>query len=508
MAVDRLTELDDNRLVDAFCAATSKPEADAIFSVICDRHLRPVLRYCAAELRESYAASDAAQETFLAAYQQLGRTRPASLGGWLIGIARNIVYRQFRSAQPGGGPRHNPEMVTATGEIDRPAGESIDDLENLSRRRLAEVERLLDTVVNTLTERQRRLYALAIRDGKRGESLASALGITAKRASTETWNLIQLMENGFGALVLARDGRQYCAQLAAILDAAPTEFTTALRERIVRHFGTCSTCDACTTCERERKRLVMPYTPVVIPILVLGVTRESIDQRVRNAARESSLPPPPAPPQPRSTAPRSAGRRRLLLILTPLLVVIVVAAAALLPRLLTRSDTSAGGPPTSGQPVALAGGDWQIPGWSVQPNPAGNTFGPSTWRIDGSCSGSSPCLLQVVAGNGPDGLYTDQEKAAVLSGSPRELRFSGAGNDYRASTTYPVSCGNSVDDYPMDVADTVDIHVLTSVSTVTGPVANSIAITWTSVTTPGPAAIQLGCTATTFVYQGTATRAG
>ena len=79
MAVDSFADLDDHQLVVAFCGATIKSAADAIFSVICDRHLPSVLRFCAAELRESFAASDAAQETFLDAYQQLGRARPTGI---------------------------------------------------------------------------------------------------------------------------------------------------------------------------------------------------------------------------------------------------------------------------------------------------------------------------------------------------------------------------------------------------------------------------------------------
>jgi hypothetical protein len=239
----------------------------------------------------------------------------------------------------------------------------------------------------------------------------------------------------------------------------------------------------------------------VIPVLVLGVTREGIDERMRRVTSKSTLPPPLDPPPSR---PRSAARRQLPLILIPLLVIVVVAGAVLLPRLLPAAETPARSPAV--QTVALAGDDWQIPRWTAQANSGGDSFGPSTWRIDGECSASTPCLLQVLTGGGPDQLYSNQLKAAVLRGPPRELRLSGSGGDFTASTTYAVSCSDSADDYPTDVTDTIDVHVLESVVTATGPVATSIAITWTSVITPGPAALQIGCEPSTFVYGATGTR--
>ena len=71
---------------------------DKAFGVIFERHSRFVYKVIYAMLGERGAAEDLTQETFLAAYKSIhGLRGEAHLRTWLCGIAKNIVYKSFRT---------------------------------------------------------------------------------------------------------------------------------------------------------------------------------------------------------------------------------------------------------------------------------------------------------------------------------------------------------------------------------------------------------------------------
>lgn len=163
-----------------------------------------------------------------------------------------------------------------------------------------------------------------------GKQIAERLGLSPKAGSNETTKVQRLMVEGFGALILAREGRPYCPDLARILDEAAfngENYTAALRSRIVRHFDTCTTCDNCATCARKRNELVGPYVPGLIPILLGADFHERIAEVISRAAR-------PGVPRRRSRrGPRRLGRPALagaaavtVLIVAGLTVALVVGA--------------------------------------------------------------------------------------------------------------------------------------------------------------------------------------
>jgi hypothetical protein len=159
----------------------------------------------------------------------------------------------------------------------------------------------------------------------------------------------------------------------------------------VRHFGTCKICDACGTCIEQRRRLVAPLVPVLIPILVLSQTRERIKETIERVSFTQRLPPPPPPPGWPSEAPRSEPRRRRLALGSVLAVLLVILGAVLIPRLFVASGTSIGpaaaGPATS-IPAELAGsfGTWQIPQWTLAAGDGSPSRGASEWALTGPCT--------------------------------------------------------------------------------------------------------------------------
>ena len=75
-------------------AASGDGEAFGAFVV---RHRETVWRFARSLTRDTGAAEDALQETFLAAWRNgAGFRGDASALGWLLSIARRAVYRQLR----------------------------------------------------------------------------------------------------------------------------------------------------------------------------------------------------------------------------------------------------------------------------------------------------------------------------------------------------------------------------------------------------------------------------
>jgi RNA polymerase sigma factor (sigma-70 family) len=368
----------DAALVARALAAGSRLELSSVFAAIYERHGAAVLRVCGWMLTEPADAENAAHSTFEQAFMWLasGRTleHPEQLRAWLYGIARNQCRRRWAQRD-----RETPLLRIEVSD------EQVE--EAASRRRLAQADRMLEKVAATFTDTQQELFRLVIREGLHGAALAHRLSISPEMASRRVYNIIQDANAGFGALVLALDGRQYCPGLARILDDAGwhgTEFTTTLRRRIIRHLDNCKICDNCRTCNENRARLVAPYAPVTIPILVAAALRERVMNTIRTVADSRPFPDqpprdhPPAPPPPsirlpptgmpgpvsppvpppgngrhRSAPPASRQRQRTQHRSRRKVAALATAGAALL-AVLVIGLAQQGGQPTTAQPVALS----------------------------------------------------------------------------------------------------------------------------------------------------------
>jgi hypothetical protein len=108
----------------------------------------------------------------------------------------------------------------------------------------------------SFTQRQQVIFQLVLRQGIRGQALAAELGVSEKEANDVTYENQVLVLVGFGAYVLARDGRPYGEGLARILDETAWDgetFTRVLRLRILRHLDDCRICDNCGTCNVQAR---------------------------------------------------------------------------------------------------------------------------------------------------------------------------------------------------------------------------------------------------------------
>ena len=141
---------------------------ESAFNAFVARHREVVWRFVRSLTQDEGAAEDALQETFLAAWRNAGSFRgdgPAL--GWLLSIARNAVYRQFR------GRACEPSHLESLAELGESAGwGSSEPLASFLVR--DEVERALAG----LSPEDREILVLRDREGLTSETCATLLNLS------------------------------------------------------------------------------------------------------------------------------------------------------------------------------------------------------------------------------------------------------------------------------------------------------------------------------------------
>ena len=279
MSEESWDQLSDAELVERALSPASSQDRERALKAIYNRYAQDVLGLCGYWLHDPDAAMDAAQSAFEVLLEDLPTLRdPSKLGPWLRGIAKHRCQEVWRQ-RGRDGDYPDQDLEDAEHEV------------KASRRRQAEVDRMLDVVAASLTERQEQLYRLVLRQDLRGRALAAQLGISEKEANDATYENQALLADGFGAYVLARDGRRYCANLGRILDQSGWDgqtFQRVLRLRILRHLDDCpKLCDNCASCNPQKRKLIAAYTPVTIPILIAGALRDRIHRLIEQLTAPS-----------------------------------------------------------------------------------------------------------------------------------------------------------------------------------------------------------------------------
>ena len=93
----RATESDAVKVDDRFLAGLARSGDTAAFDGLVGRHMTGIYRLCAGMLGAGDDAADAAQETFVRAWQSLPRYEPdRPFGPWLRGIAVKVCQQTLR----------------------------------------------------------------------------------------------------------------------------------------------------------------------------------------------------------------------------------------------------------------------------------------------------------------------------------------------------------------------------------------------------------------------------
>jgi RNA polymerase sigma factor (sigma-70 family) len=216
-----------------------------------DSYAAALHAYCRSLLAEPADAADAVQDTFVIAAGKLGGLRdPDRLRPWLYAVARNECHRRMRGQ-------------ARLASLDE-AGDVSDTTDASSGTGRGELKELVTAALAGLNPGDRDIIELNLRHEVEGPDLAEALGVPLNQAHALASRARGQLERSLGVLLVARTGREACAELDAILAGWDGTLTILLRKRVSRHVENCSVCG-----ERKRRALSPAALFGVLPLVGL-----------------------------------------------------------------------------------------------------------------------------------------------------------------------------------------------------------------------------------------------
>lgn len=217
-----------------------------------DSYAAALHAYCRSLLAEPADAADAVQDTFVIAGAKLGGLRdPDRLRPWLYAVARNECFRRLRG-------QARLASLDEAGDVSDTAADGA------SGTGRAELRELVAAALAGLNPGDRDVIQLNLRHEVDGQDLAAALGVPLNQAHALASRARGQLERSLGALLVARTGRQECAELDAILAGWDGTLTILLRKRVSRHIENCAICG-----ERKRRAVSPAALFSVVPLVVL-----------------------------------------------------------------------------------------------------------------------------------------------------------------------------------------------------------------------------------------------
>ncbi|MDP1793860.1 MAG: sigma-70 family RNA polymerase sigma factor [Acidimicrobiales bacterium] len=216
---------------DAELAVAAASGDRAALADIYDRYADSLHEMCRAVLHDAHEASDAVHDTFVIASTRLGQLRdPERLKPWLFAIARReSIRRSSKRARM----RPSHDEVLDVPVVDDTAGGAIAD----------DAAALVWEAANALTERERAVLVLNVRQGLEGADLADAAGLPGPQTSVILSRAKTQLAGAVRCTLLLRNGRTDCSELATIVPAAHRMLDGLTRKRVARHAQSCVICE-------------------------------------------------------------------------------------------------------------------------------------------------------------------------------------------------------------------------------------------------------------------------
>src|SRR3546814_19865763 len=177
------------------------------FAALDDRYATPVHYLLRRMLRDDHEASDALQDTFIAAVDRPHQLRdPSRFRPWVYAIARRRAYlvtsrqRRFETLE-------DDDVISAEPDYS----------EGLAA---AELRALIEGAAGGLDDKDRLLLDLQVRHGLDGQDPADAVGVDRGPVHAMAHPLRARLERSLGAMVLVRPGTAPYAALSS--SAGPT----------------------------------------------------------------------------------------------------------------------------------------------------------------------------------------------------------------------------------------------------------------------------------------------
>ena len=217
-----------------------------------DRYAAPLYAYCRTLLSEPADAADSVQDTFIITVAKVGTLRERErFRPWLYAVARNECFRRLRA-------RGLSEPLDEAGEM-TPA-----DTDPSAGPEREELRALVLAALSGLNPGDREVIELNLRHTLDGADLADALGVSRNQAHALASRARTHFEGSLGALLVARAGRDACADLDLMLQGWDGYLTILLRKRINRHIENCRVCG-----ERRRRELSPAMLLSMLPMIAL-----------------------------------------------------------------------------------------------------------------------------------------------------------------------------------------------------------------------------------------------
>ncbi|HEY1617709.1 MAG TPA: sigma-70 family RNA polymerase sigma factor, partial [Streptosporangiaceae bacterium] len=166
-----------------------------------DSYAASLHAYCRTLLADPADAADAVQDTFVIAAAKLGALRdPDRLRPWLYAVARNECHRRLRGRSRQADLDEAGEMTDLSADVSEQAERG-------------ELRGLVLAAIGGLNPGDREVIELNLRHDLDGADLADALGVPANQAHALASRARGQLERSLGALLVARTGREQCAEL-------------------------------------------------------------------------------------------------------------------------------------------------------------------------------------------------------------------------------------------------------------------------------------------------------
>jgi RNA polymerase sigma-70 factor, ECF subfamily len=185
----------------ALIRAAQHGNADA-FEQLVRSYDQSVLRMALNLLHSQEDARDVYQEAFLRVYRKLPQFRfDCSFSTWLYRIVANLCLDQLRKRKVR--KEEAPAVSTASGEMDRFQflPEQRADVDPQRQLLSAEVSNRINSVLETLTPRERLVFEMRHYQGMRLRAIGEALGVTEEAAKNCLFRATQKMRAALGDFV-------------------------------------------------------------------------------------------------------------------------------------------------------------------------------------------------------------------------------------------------------------------------------------------------------------------
>jgi len=264
-----------------------------VFAHLYESYAASLFDYCDGLLRETFAASDAVQDSLVAADAQTGfPPDPEQLRILLYSAAR----RQCLSRLPGARGGLSGHAPTATLQE---LGAAVPDFEVAGAA--GETLLVLKAALESLSDRDREVLSLVYRHRLSIGDLATVLGVTPRRAQALLSEASVRFEQTAPVVAVLRaafsQGQPLCTGLALVVltrDLAHLALTPELRKQVARHLGSCADC-ALSRGDRAFAAEQVSEIPLVIPPgrIRLRITRtaHALGSYRRTAAGRAQEPP-------------------------------------------------------------------------------------------------------------------------------------------------------------------------------------------------------------------------